>query len=505
MANPIASLIIRGRIIEDDLVEFGGRGGALQFRAPDPHKYAAQLPVASPAALADLYDLRFDDILDYLAELGARLDIDRNAYLQEARELTYQTAPTTRPIVDTFYRGISSLFRRERVRAIAEHAIGIRYLEGWVEQAPDEGVRGFVRAFGARTLHVIAGNSPTVAAETVIRNAMTRSDCIIKLPSNDPFTAIAIAKTMCDFAPHHPLTRHCALGYWRGGDTEVEGLIYQPHHIEKIIAWGGHNSVKHVTRYIQPGLELISLDPKYSISIVGPEALADEKSLREVGLRIAIDVGVVNQVGCVNARVVYVLTDGSDEQLRRVNTLGQYTYEEMVGLPTSVSTKPKRYDPQLRSHVESIRLQDDYFNVIGGQGGEGCVIVSQLPEPVDFSTSLADRTANIVPVSSLEDIVRRIDAHTQTVGVYPEELKERLLNVAPLYGAQRLVSLGHALNHPPWLPHDSLELDRRLCKWIVNEVAPPVTELSFAASRPGATVIPGTKYPFTIEAYAVDA
>jgi Acyl-CoA reductase (LuxC) len=197
MDRNIASMIIRGRVIEDDLVEFGGRGGSLVFRAPDPHKHAVHLPVSSPAALADLYDLRFDDILDYLDALGERLEISRNAYLQEARELTYRTAPTTQPIVDTFYAGIRSLFRRDRVRAIADHAIGIRYLDGWVEQAPDERVRGFVRAFGARTLHVIAGNSPTVAAETVIRNAMTRSDCIIKLPSNDPFTAIAICKTMC--------------------------------------------------------------------------------------------------------------------------------------------------------------------------------------------------------------------------------------------------------------------------------------------------------------------
>jgi hypothetical protein len=177
----------------------------------------------------------------------------------------------------------------------------------------------------------------------------------------------------------------------------------------------------------------------------------------------------------------------------------------MIGLPASVSTKPKQYDAQLKSHVNSIRVQDEWFNVIGGRDGEGCVIVSQLPEPVDFATSLADRTANLVPVTSLDDIVRRIDSYTQTVGVYPESLKEQLLDAAPLYGAQRIVSLGHALNHPPWLPHDSLELDRRLCKWIVNEVATPVKEFSFAASRPGATVVPGTKYPFTVEAYSLDA
>ena len=67
---------------------------------------------------------------------------------------------------------------------------------------------------------------------------------------------------MADMAPDHPITRHLSVAYWKGGDVEFEEQLYQPHNIEKIVAWGGFASVKHVTRYIQPGLELITLDPK---------------------------------------------------------------------------------------------------------------------------------------------------------------------------------------------------------------------------------------------------
>ena len=112
-----------------------------------------------------------------------------------------------------------------------------------------------------------------LGALTVLRGAVTRGDTIIKVPSNDPFTTGAIARTMVDMAPDHPLTKHLAVAYWRGGDEALESKIYQPHHIEKICAWGGFASVKHVTKYIQPGIELISLDPKRSASIVGGEAL----------------------------------------------------------------------------------------------------------------------------------------------------------------------------------------------------------------------------------------
>src|ERR1700739_3120704 len=56
---------------------------------------------------------------------------------------------------------------------------------------------------------------------TVLRSALTRSDVIIKAPSNDPLTAMAIARTLRDIAPDHPITKHLAVGYWKGGDEQV--------------------------------------------------------------------------------------------------------------------------------------------------------------------------------------------------------------------------------------------------------------------------------------------
>src|SRR5207245_10225905 len=109
------------------------------------------------------------------------------------------------------------------------------YLEGWQSTPLIDGRTLSVRAFGARALHIIAGNSPIVAALTVVRNAITRSDAIIKSPSNDPFTARAIARTMQDVDPDHPLPRHLSVAYWKGGDEQIERHLYQPHNIRKLI------------------------------------------------------------------------------------------------------------------------------------------------------------------------------------------------------------------------------------------------------------------------------
>jgi len=480
MNKPIAPMVIRGEVIDSDLIEYPGRGGMMTFMAPDPRKFVDWLPLASPGQLADLYDLSFDDILDYLEELGDRLDINTNEHMQWARELTYDATPLPPELVDLGYSGFSTFFERDKIRQIAEQSVGLDALEGWVEHRLIDGMIIKVRAFGSRGLHIVAGNGPGLGLVTLARSAITRSDCIIKAPSNDPFTNAALAMTMCDMAPDHPITKHFAVAYWRGGDAAVEDKLYQPHNIEKIIAWGGMAGIKHVTKYLQPGLELISLDPKTSISVVGPEALDDDQQMKEAAHRLAIDIGGANQAGCSSSRVTYVLMGSREDGVERVTELAKLVYQAIMALPAPFSTMPKSYDKELKSHVDALRLDDEWYEVVGGEKGEGAIIISKLPRKVDFAAYLTDRTANFVACESIDDLLLGIDAYTQTVGVWPESLKNQLENVIPFYGAQRLVTLGNALYNGPLLgpAHDAIEPVRRMCKWIANEVSEGITDTS---------------------------
>jgi hypothetical protein len=123
--------------------------------------------------------------------------------------------------------------------------------------------------------------------------------------------------------------------------------------------------------------------------------------------------------------------------------------------------------------VSAARLNDEWYHVIGGTRDEGAIIVSQLPEPVDFATLLAKRVANLVPVDHIEEVCKAIDAYTQTVGVYPEQLKVALRDRLSLYGAQRFVSLGYAVSGVLCTPQDGIESTREMCKWIVCEDCDP--------------------------------
>ena len=466
-------LYVRGAVIEEDLVAMSGRHAGLTFDTPDVSLYLDELPLKTPSLLADLYEITLDEILDVLVEVGHALDFNKNRHTQQAFEASLEAAPYPESMLKSSYIGLPQAFARERLEQMAEHGVGRAYLEGWVPSTYDDGRTVSVRAFGARSLHIPAGNGGIISAVTIIRNALTRSDAIIKAPSNDPMTAVAIARTMSDVAPNHPLTRHLCVGYWKGGNADIERALYRPEHIEKIIAWGGFASVKHVTQYIQPGLELISLDPKRSATIIGPQAFDSESTMREVAQRLACDIGSANQEGCACARVVYVLSGTDEESILKLNRLGELTFEYIQSLPESISAEPHHYDHELRESLEGTRIDDTFFNVFGVRGNEGAVIVSQDNHEVDYSPLLSGRTANLVPVDDIEQVSRAVNAYTQTVGVYPESLKAEIRDTLPLFGAQRLVSLGYACHVTATGPQDAIEPMRRMCKWIVDEACDP--------------------------------
>ena len=475
MSEPFrVPLIIRGQIIDEDDVEHGGRRGGITFRAPDVSKYVGKLTLRTPSLMADLYRISFEDILDYLVELGARLDIGGNRHVQKALRLSCITSGLSESILRHHYSHLGAMFHRTEMRAMIERSCGVEYLEGWVDQGPSffPGLTARTRAFGARCVHIIAGNAPIVSVLTVIRNSLTRSDALIKLPSNDPLTAVALVRTMVEMAPEHPITKHISVAYWKGGDAKTEEAVYDPRGVEKIIAWGGFDSVKHITRYLQPGIDLITQDPKLSGTIIGKEAFADEATLRSVAKRLALDIGAQNQEGCVSARVVYVESGTDDSGIERANRLGEWTFAALQKLPPQLSTPHKAFDPTLKAEIDALRLSSEEYTVFGGRSNEGAIIVSQEDAPVDFSRSLACRVGNIVPIDSVENAVRSVNAYTQTIGIFPETLKTALRDRLAFQGAQRIVSLGGAATMQHNMEkQDAIEPVRRMCKWVTEERA----------------------------------
>ncbi|SCW35211.1 Acyl-CoA reductase (LuxC) [Sphingobium faniae] len=463
----VVPLIIRGNVITDDLIPFDTRRGECTILTPDTQKHLSQLTLSDPSKMGDLYEISLDEIVDFLNELGHRLAPDENEHIARALEMNMLSGSHSREMLHGMYEGMRKALFRENVNAVIDHNVGREYLEGWSERVLQDR-KVSVRAFGARTVHINAGNGPPISMYGTLNGAILRSDNIVKIPSNDPFTATAVALTMIDMAPEHPITRHMSVAYWKGGDARVESELYKPANIEKIVAWGGAASMGAIRKYLVPGIDLVALDPKLSISIIGKDAFATAEKTAEAASRLAMDIGAFNQSGCVSSRTVFVESGTGEDGITRLNDFGKAVFDNMQALPAHLSGHHPAFDPVLREELDGIRFSDA-FRLIGGKGSEGAIIVSQEDEQVDFSDRLSCRVANLVPLDDVQNVARWVTLDTQTVGVYPDHLKKMLRDDLSLRGVQRFTSLGCAVFAGMANPHDSLELTRRMARWIIDE------------------------------------
>lgn len=307
--------------IKGEVVQGTGRvfGNANKFTAPELDLNGLVWPRSQPGPA---FGVPTSEIMDVLEATGEALNRDADGLLAQALEQNVRTNPLPRDILERAYGTIGQAFTRQRMQfQIDQELGGSDVLDGWREVVTPSGRRCAYRACPPRMIHVIAGNAPGVAAGTIIRGALTKGVSLIKLPSNDLFTATAILRIMAKVAPGHPITQSFSAAYWKGGDESVENRIFLPQYFDKLVAWGGESTIRNAVKNLGPGLELVSFDPKSSISMVGREAFADDATLNEVVEYAASDATVFNQQACTSSRFQFV--EGTEEEIDRYCALLQ--------------------------------------------------------------------------------------------------------------------------------------------------------------------------------------
>jgi hypothetical protein len=212
------------------------------------------------------------------------------------------------------------------------------------------------------------------------------------------------------------------------------------------------------------------------MSVIGKEALESEAAMDEAATGIAAIAGFYNQTACANTRIVYVESGTDDASLGKIVELGRKVVQAFKTLPPVMSTPAETPDRDLAAEIDAIEMEEEFYHVEGDTIGGG-VIVSRFADRVDFYGQLNNRVVNLVPVENLLNVVKWCDDTTQTVGVFPESLRDRLLNPFALAGVQRLVPLKggdplqifhdmHTL--PPGMPHDGIEPLRRSVRWVID-------------------------------------
>jgi hypothetical protein len=407
------------------------------------------------------FDLTSDEIIDFLVEVGKHLNPGTNEAVAEAVAGLSTSNQLGQRVIEHSFSQFETLFRRDLLRFELEQNLG-KAADGWYEVTmPDGGTRS-VRAFPPRLVHMLAGNSSVVAATTIARAALTKGVHLLKLPSNDLFSAPAILQTMAQVDPKHPVTRSFSAVYWKGGDRSVESVLFRPLFFDKLVAWGGDAALRHAKEYIGPGFELVSFDPKTSISVIGREAFDTSETLHDAATRAAIDASHYNQESCAASRIQFV--EGTIEQVD--DFCERLVGELAIDRPLSSAFGPVT-PPDIRQEVEMLKMMPESFRVWGRYDGSGLVVRSA--RPVDWHPIA--KTVNVVPVANAADAVRHTTVATQTIGVYPPHRTIELRDAFASAGGQRIVSLGsNGTSDATGLPHDGFYPIHRFMRWVYSTI-----------------------------------
>jgi hypothetical protein len=452
-----APFFIRGEVVEGKDVVQRSRDLGVSFATP---KLPLDRVVHPRTEVPPLLNVPLVEIIDFLVETGQRMLAPGNPHMHECFDRMASTHILPREVVETTAKhAVAYLDKRILMAEVEQNFPDPRALDTWIPKKDFTGHKSFVRAFGPRLIHVLPGNSPGVAVKSVAQGAMVKAVNLFKMSSADPFTMVAILRTMADIDPNHPIVKSMSAVYWRGGDDKIERTLYRPQYFDKIVAWGGGDAINNVIKYLGPGFQLVSFDPKTSISMVGKEAFASDETLDRAADLASADVMTLNQEACVASRFLYVEGPQPD-----VDRFAQKLHKR-IAERAAASGDIRPLDLDLREQVETLMMLDDDYGVWGKADGKGLVIRSD--EPVDFHP--INKTANVVRVNSLDDAVKWVNVATQTVGFYPfhrmADYRDRLASG----GAQRIVHLGEAGPSTIGNPHDAMYPLHRFVHWMAHE------------------------------------
>jgi hypothetical protein len=452
-----APFFVRGRLVEGDEVRHTSRDLGADFTTPFLDLDAV---IAPRSELPPLLDVKLSEIIDFLVATGDALDLDSNLHMQACLDLLAATNPLPRRVVENLYRSAPMLLRRESLESMIDaNFADPAVLDGWVTRTDAQCNRGHLRAFPPRMVHMLAGNAPAGCIASIAQGALVKGINLFKMPSSDPFTTVAVLRTMAEIDADHPVVRSMSAVYWAGGDEVVERTIYRPQFFDRIVAWGGGPAIMNVIKYLGPGIQLVSFDPKSSISMVGREVFESPETVADVAERVAADTTVFNQEACLASRFVFI--EGDRDQVEgfcaalagRLAVDRDFASAEAPALPS-----------EIRGEVEVMTAMGD-IETWGSVDGSGLVVLSDAP--VDFHPT--NKTSNVVMVDSLEDAVRYVNVATQTIGVFPWDRKTALRDRLASAGGQRVCRVGTANSHVPGSPHDAMFALNRFVHWMGDD------------------------------------
>jgi hypothetical protein len=347
-------------------------------------------------------------------------------------------------------------------RLLAAELDGGSALERFRTQ-PGRSVRS--RAFGPElTLHIFAGNVPGVAVTALIRSLLVKSAVLGKTAIGEPVLAAVFARTLAEVDAD--LGACLGVTYWPGVDEELASAAMAS--ADAIVVYGGVAAARSVRERAPGHARVIEHGPRFSIGLVGREALGNREAAERVAASIARAVAMFDQQGCVSPHAVWIEEGGTVAPRAMAELVARALDALDIELPSGLRSSREAllvHDARTRAEFRAIAGHD--MAVWHGAGTAWTVI---WDAGGSFEPSPLSRTLRVYPITTLEAAAGRlapIGAFLQSVAIAADPAT--IAALAPRFawaGATRVTDFDRLPWPPPDGHHDGRGPLRELVRWV---------------------------------------
>ena len=293
-------------------------------------------------------------------------------------------------------------------------------------------------------LHIVSGNTPAAAIQTLTRGLLIGASNQIKLPSEG-------IQEVKDFVGKLPRELKSLIEITRSRKTSNQWLGSA----KAIIVFGSDETVREIESRLFHHQIFIPHNHKVSVAII------DSDESQEAAKLAALDVAMYDQQGCLSPHDIYV---HPKEQPRSF----------AAKLANSLSELNSKYPPTGRTMEENIRIDDLRRSYSFRSSNDTSVQIWESDSNTDwtvvyedepqFAASPLGRFVFVKPLpKSLDDALNLNKEHLSTIALYPFSLQRaESLN---LCGATRICPLGSAQDPSVFWHHDGLQTLAPLVNW----------------------------------------
>ncbi len=305
--------------------------------------------------------------------------------------------------------------------------------------------RRYVRAISApRILHVLSGNTPAAALQTILRGLLIGSENLCKLPAGGiPEVEEFVSRLPRALSQNVQLSRELSASWLFRADAAV--------------IFGRDETIAALRPLLRPGIPVLAHGHRLSVAIV-----SGDLHFRSVN-GAARDIATFDQQGCLSPQAILVRENGGfmaeNYAQRLAHALARFEKHTPRGALTLSEANSIR---TLRDEIAFRAANGEPLTLLASKGTEWTVIADRTER---LTISPGNRVVFVKPLPrNLGRLFEGHIAHLSTCGIWPVNAGNR--DLAAALGFTRICAIGKMQSPPLDWHHDGQPVLAPLVHWV---------------------------------------